>query len=63
MFVRFCKCKDCVLFPSLMFHNELVNVVSARLLLTAAIRFVQAVAQLLKPHLMALLYLMNCVLK
>jgi len=62
MFVGFCKCKDCVLFPSLMFHNELVNVVSARLLLTAAICFVQAVAQLLKPHLMALLHLTSCLL-
>ena len=63
MFVRFCKCKDCVLFPSLMFHNELVNVVSARLLLTAAICFVQAVAQLLKPHIMDMLHLTNWALR
>jgi len=29
MFAGLCKFKDCVLFPSLKFHNELVNVVSA----------------------------------
>ena len=53
MFVVFCKCKDCVLFASLSFHNELANFASARLLLIVAICFAQVVAQLLKPHLMA----------
>jgi len=39
-----------------MFHNEPENVASARLLLIAAIYFVQVVLQILKPHLMALLH-------
>jgi len=43
-----------------MFHNELANFASARLLLIAAIYFVQVVVQLLKLHLMALLHLMSC---
>jgi len=62
MFVIFCKCKNCVLFASLLFHNELANFASARLLLIVAICFVQVVAQLLKPHLMALLHLTSCLL-
>ena len=59
IFIPLRKCKDCVPFASLMFHNELANFASARLLLTEAIYFVQAVAQLWKPHLMALLQLTN----
>jgi len=62
MFVVFCKSKDCVVFASLLFHNELANFASARLLLIVAICFVQVVAQLLKPHLMALLHLTSCLL-
>jgi len=42
------------------FTLSIVNFVSARPLLTAAIFFVQAVAQLLKPHLIALLHLASC---
>jgi len=63
MFVVFCKCKDCVLFASLMFHNELANFASARLLLIVAICFVQVVVQLLKPHLKALLHLTSRLLR
>ena len=62
MFVVFCKCKDSVLFASLSFHNELANFASARLLLKVAFCFVQVVAQLLKPNLMALLHLTTCLL-
>ena len=63
MFIILRKCKDCVLFPSLMFHNELANFASAGLRLIVAINFVEAVAQLLKPHLMALLHLTSCLLR
>ena len=59
IFIVLRQCKDCAPFASLMFHNELANFASARLLLTEAIYFVQAVAQLWKPHLMALLQLTN----
>jgi len=52
-----CKFKDCVLFARFMFHNELANFASARLLLIAAICFVQLVAQLSKPRLQVLLHL------
>jgi len=46
-----------------MFHKELTNVASARLLLKAAVNFVQVVVQLLKLHLMALLHLTSCLLR
>jgi len=46
-----------------MFHNELANFASARLLLIAAIYFVQVVAQLLKPHLQVLLHFEICLLR
>ena len=63
IFIVLCKCKDCVLFARLMFHNELANFASARLLLIAAIYFVNTVAQLLKPYLVALLHLTSCLLR
>ena len=63
LFVVFCKCKNCVLFASLSFHNELANFASARLLLIVAICIVQVVAQVLKPHLMTLLHLTSCLLR
>jgi len=43
-----------------MFHKEFANFASARLLLIAAIHFVQVFVQLLKLHLMALLHLAIC---
>jgi len=46
-----------------MFHNELANFASARILLKAAVYFVQVVVQLLKPNLMALLHLASCLLR
>jgi len=46
-----------------MFHNELANFASVRLLLIAAIVFVQVVAQLFKPHLIVLLRLTRCLLR
>jgi len=37
VFLVFCKCKDCVLSASLIFHNKLANFASARLLLIVGI--------------------------